>query len=354
MTELLLEGAQRTSHIYIAPGLLKQAAHMAMEQLHPARVCIVTDTNVAPLYLKELEQSFQQEGAQVSHHIIPAGEEHKTLATVANIYNTLCEQGFTRSDLLVALGGGVVGDITGFAASSFLRGVQLIQIPTTLLAQVDSSVGGKCGVDLPQGKNLVGAFNQPALVFIDPQVLDTLPQSTYSDGMAEVIKYSCIWDTRILDWVQAPDARENICGIVSRCVEIKRDVVQQDEQDNGLRMILNFGHTVGHGAEKLGNYTELTHGQGVAIGMVAAVKMGQVAGITKGDVLPYLMQALERYNLPTQLPYPVDEVYTAMMSDKKKRGGSINFIFVEQMGHVQVEKLPMEQLHDLMHKALEG
>lgn len=206
----------------------------------------------------------------------------------------------TRKDLILALGGGVTGDITGFAAATFLRGVSLCQIPTTLLAQVDSSVGGKTGVDLPEGKNLVGAFYQPRLVLIDPDVLSTLPEHTLTDGMAEVIKYGYIADASILDLIS--DYRAHLEELICACVQIKCDVVSQDEHDTGLRMILNFGHTIGHAAEKLGNYTDLTHGQAVAVGMVAAMRLSNALGAPH-DLVPDLVQHLQAVGLPVALPY---------------------------------------------------
>ena len=240
-------GANGVSEIHIETGLLDRAGAVILETFSPNRVHIVSDSTVAPLYLEKLEKQFS---LPVTHTVIPAGEEHKQLSTVEGIYHDLLAAGMTRKDLIIALGGGVVGDITGFAAATFLRGVSLCQIPTTLLAQVDSSVGGKTGVDLPEGKNLVGAFYQPRLVLIDPNVLASLPDSTFADGMAEVVKYGYISNKEILTMVSQPDYKANIESIIYECVKIKRDVVAIDEHDTGLRMILNFGHTIGHAAEK--------------------------------------------------------------------------------------------------------
>ena len=273
---LSLTGANGVSEIHIETGLLDRAGAVILETFSPSRVHIVSDSTVAPLYLEKLEKQFS---LPVTHTVIPAGEEHKQLSTVEGIYHDLLAAGMTRKDLIIALGGGVVGDITGFAAATFLRGVSLCQIPTTLLAQVDSSVGGKTGVDLPEGKNLVGAFYQPRLVLIDPNVLASLPDSTFADGMAEVVKYGYISNREILTMVSQPDYKSNIENIIYECVKIKRDVVAIDEHDTGLRMILNFGHTIGHAAEKLGNYTDLTHGQAVAIGMVAAMRLSALLGV---------------------------------------------------------------------------
>ncbi|MGI6031709.1 MAG: 3-dehydroquinate synthase [Eubacteriales bacterium] len=353
MKEMILQGSVRDSRIRIGGGLLDHMPALAMEELQPQRVCVVTDSHVAPLYLERVEVGFRQAGAQVGHHILPAGEEHKQLSSVEAIYQTLHQQGLTRSDLVVALGGGVVGDITGFAAGTYLRGVKLIQVPTTLLAQVDSSVGGKCGVDLPQGKNLVGMFNQPHQVYIDTEVLDTLPEGIFADGMAEVIKYGCIWDASLLELTKGGQARRHMEELVTRCVDCKRQVVEQDENDTGLRMILNFGHTVGHGVEKVAQFTQVTHGQGVAIGMVAAMKLGETAGITPSGLHRQLADWLEEYGLPTQLPYSVEQVFEAMLSDKKKQGDAIRFVFAEKPGQVCVRPVPVEELRRLMHQALD-
>ena len=213
MSELLtLKGTNGVSEIHIESGLLARAASVIGETFSPSRIHIVSDSTVAPLYLEQLEQQFT---LPVTHTVIPAGEEHKRLSTVEGIYHDLLASGMTRKDLIIALGGGVVGDITGFAAATFLRGVSLCQIPTTLLAQVDSSVGGKTGVDMPEGKNLVGAFYQPRLVLIDPSALTTLPEQTFADGMAEVVKYGYISNRDILDMVSAPDYKQNIESILS-------------------------------------------------------------------------------------------------------------------------------------------
>ena len=249
-----------------------------------------------------------------------------------------------NADLIIALGGGVVGDITGFAAATFLRGVSLCQIPTTLLAQVDSSVGGKTGVDLPEGKNLVGAFYQPRLVLIDPNVLASLPDSTFADGMAEVVKYGYISNREILTMVSQPDYKSNIENIIYECVKIKRDVVAIDEHDTGLRMILNFGHTIGHAAEKLGNYTDLTHGQAVAIGMVAAMRLSALLG--NEDLTAPLIDLLKHIGLPTELNYDREAIFNALLSDKKKFGATVNFILVREAGRAEITPIDAEKLHE--------
>ena len=346
MSELLtLKGTNGVSEIHIENGLLSRAAAVIGETFSPSRIHIVSDSTVAPLYLQKLEQQFT---LPVTHTVIPAGEEHKRLTTVEGIYHDLLANGMTRKDLIVALGGGVVGDITGFAAATFLRGVSLCQIPTTLLAQVDSSVGGKTGVDMPEGKNLVGAFYQPRLVLIDPSVLTTLPEQTFADGMAEVVKYGYISNRDILDMVSAPDYKQNIESIICECVKIKRDVVTIDEHDTGLRMILNFGHTIGHAAEKLGNYVDLTHGQAVAVGMVAAMRLSAFLG--NEDLTGRLIEILKHIGLPTELKYDREDIYRSLLSDKKKFGATVNFILVREPGRAEITPIDAEKLHEYVLK----
>lgn len=345
MQTLSLTGANGLSEIFIEPGLLGYAGEEILKTFSPSRIHIVTDSNVAPLYLEQLAQQFE---LPVSSTVIPAGEEHKQLSTVEGIYHDLLAVGFTRKDLIIALGGGVVGDITGFAAATLLRGVSLCQIPTTLLAQVDSSVGGKTGVDLAEGKNLVGAFYQPRLVLIDPEVLNTLPDTTFADGMAEVVKYGYIANPDILDMVSQPDYKAHISDVIYECVKIKRDVVAIDEHDTGLRMILNFGHTVGHAVEKLGNYTELTHGQAVAIGMVAALRLGALRG--DADLSAPLVALLHKIGLPTELTHDREAIFGALLSDKKKFGSTVNFILVREPGRAEITPIEAEALHEYILK----
>ena len=344
LQSLTLNGSAGQSEILIGRGLLEQAAERCLSVFSPSRIHIVSDTNVAPLYLERLRQQFT---LPVSATVLPAGEEHKRLSAVEGIYHDMLAAGMTRKDLVIALGGGVVGDITGFAASSYLRGVPLCQIPTTLLAQVDSSVGGKTGVDLPEGKNLVGAFYQPRLVLIDPALLASLPAETFADGMAEVIKYGCIAGSEILTMVSHQNV--DIDKVIYECVKIKRDVVQEDEHDTGLRMILNFGHTIGHACEKLENYTGLTHGQAVAIGMAAAMRLSHALD-GGADHSGQLIPLLQKYNLPVELKHDREEIYHALLSDKKKFGGTVNFILVRQLGKADIVPIEAERLHELLLK----
>lgn len=351
MGELILNTATTTSKLTIGSGVMELAGKACRELSENAKVAIVTDSNVAPLYASRIAASITSAGLCAHTITLPAGEEHKTLATVSDIYAFLAGNGFTRSDILVALGGGVVGDISGFTAATYLRGIRSVQIPTTLLAQVDSSVGGKCGVDLPQGKNLVGAFNQPDRVLIDTQVLKTLPENIFRDGMAEVIKYGCIFDENLFSRIQQLTPGEITDEIVERCVELKRDVVQRDEHDKGDRMLLNFGHTVGHAIEKSGNFTRFSHGAAVAMGMIAAAKIGEACGFSLPETCERIMSALSRFDLCADLPYPPDELISSMAMDKKNIGGKLNFILLSKIGNGCIVPMTLNEAASLLSKA---
>ena len=359
MIQLQLNGKTILSKIYIEEEIRKRAAEFCLKSEPavnagtqmggPSKVCVVTDTNVAPVYLDDIVNSFRTSGIPVSSHVIKAGEEYKTLETVSQIYDTLGKEGFGRNDMLIALGGGVTGDITGFVAATYLRGLKyLVQIPTTLLAQVDSSVGGKCGVDLPHGKNLAGAIRQPDIVLVDPMVLNTLPEEVFSAGMAEVVKYGCIRNRDILDRIAARPKGRELKELIADCIRIKIEVVEEDETEEGLRRILNFGHTIGHAVERLGNYTAFSHGEAVAMGMAAAVKMGEAIGVTEKGTGERLADLLRLCKLPSALPYPVQDLYEALLSDKKKEGGSIRFIYIEKFGTIKIIKTPVEELREIM------
>ena len=335
--------------VIVEDGVLDRAGEKIAPLVRPgSRAMIVSETNVFPIYGERLKASLEKAGIHTAEFVFEAGEPQKQLSTVMQIYEALAENDFTRSDIIVTLGGGVAGDMGGFAAATFLRGIDFVQVPTSLLAQVDASVGGKTGVDLPFGKNLVGAFYQPRLVLIDPNVLASLPDSTFADGMAEVVKYGYISNREILTMVSQPDYKSNIENIIYECVKIKRDVVAIDEHDTGLRMILNFGHTIGHAAEKLGNYTDLTHGQAVAIGMVAAMRLSALLG--NEDLTAPLIDILKHIGLPTELNYDRESIFNALLSDKKKFGATVNFILVREAGRAEITPIDAEKLHEYVLK----
>lgn len=340
--------ASKSYDILIERGILDRAGEEIKTVCGAGEALIVSDDTVWDLYGETVLASMQKAGFDVTSFTFPHGEQSKNLSVYADILNALAARHLSRKGLVVALGGGVVGDMAGFAAATYLRGVRFVQIPTTLLSQVDSSVGGKTGVDMPEGKNLVGAFYQPRLVLIDPAVLATLPDQTFADGMAEVVKYGYISNREILDMVSAPDYKKNIERIICECVRIKRDVVTIDEHDTGLRMILNFGHTIGHAAEKLGNYVDLTHGQAVAVGMVAAMRLSAMLG--NEDLSERLIGILEHIGLPTELKYGREDIYRSLLSDKKKFGATVNFILVREPGRAEITPIGAEKLHEYVLK----
>lgn len=331
--------------IVIARGCLDEVGARAAELFRKGgKALIVSDSNVMPLYGDRVENSLAKAGISCFRFVFPEGETSKRLSVIEQIYGVLAENRFTRTDFLVALGGGVTGDMAGFAAATFLRGMGFIQIPTTLLAQVDSSVGGKTGVDLPQGKNLVGAFHQPRLVLIDPDTLKTLPTRYFADGMGEVIKYGCIRSASLFETLSekrlTPD-HPDLEKVLYECVDIKRIVVEHDEHDTGERMILNFGHTLGHALEKLHHFEVLSHGEAVGIGMLLVTQAAQRQGITPAGTAERIRDLLIRYGLPTEDPsIPLGDAVAATAVDKKSLGGSLNLIVLSELGNAVVHPVP--------------
>mgnify|MGYP005770241933 FL=1 len=335
--------------ILIARGCLDETGPRAAKLFRAnGKAMIVSDSNVMPLYGDRVEKSLEAAGITCFRFTFPAGETSKRLSVIEQIYAALAENRFTRTDFLVALGGGVVGDMTGFAAATFLRGMGFVQIPTSLLAQVDSSVGGKTGVDLPQGKNLVGAFHQPRLVLIDPDTLGTLPPRYFADGMGEVIKYGCIRSRDLFDSLAqsrlTPD-HPDLERVLYECVDIKRIVVEHDEHDTGERMILNFGHTLGHALEKLHNFEVLSHGEAVGIGMVLVTEAAERNGITPAGTVARIRSLLTLYGLPTEDPsIPLSDAVAATSVDKKSLGGSLNLVVLSELGNAVVHPVPKAEV----------
>ena len=348
MVKTLRVDTSRPYDIKIGFGLLDRVGELCREALPRAqKLAVVTDSNVQPLYLERVTNSLKQAGFQVLSLTVPAGEGAKCAEQLVMLWEKLMEFGMTRTDVVAALGGGVVGARAGFAAATLLRGVDYVQIPTTLLAQVDSSVGGKVAIDLHAGKNLAGAFWQPSLVLIDPDCLSTLSDRTFSDGMAEVIKYGCIRDRAFFDLLDRCGGRagviEHIEEVIYTCCDIKRKVVLADERDTGERMVLNFGHTIGHAFELAGNYETWTHGQGVAAGMNWAAQIGVGLGVTPDIVYP-IQNILKKYGLPIDIPCPWDTLTKAVLRDKKNLGGKINLIVLESLGHAIPYPVTFDQL----------
>lgn len=343
----------REYDIVIQRGLLSRAGDHVRAVLPKAvKAALVSDSRVAPLYAQTVADSLSAAGFEVKLFAIPAGEGSKCASRLAELWEGFMDFGLTRSDAVVALGGGVVGDLAGFAAATVLRGVAFIQIPTTLLAQVDSSVGGKVAIDLKAGKNLAGAFWQPRLVLMDPDALDTLPDSAFADGMAEVIKYGCIADEEFLRFLKARPSRRQIMAdiedVLYTCCDIKREVVMEDELDTGRRMILNFGHTLGHAYELAGRYETYTHGQAVAAGMVRAAEIGVGLGVTPPYLADVIRQLTAAFGLPPSIPCTAEEYEAAIGLDKKGEGARIALILLDKPGHAMAYNMKKSELLKLV------
>ena len=338
--------ASGTYDILINKGGLSGIGNAA-ERFKPCTIAILSDDKVFPLYGKTVIDSLEAAGFKTVAHVIPNGEQSKTLENVTAFIDRMVQAQVTRTDMVLALGGGVVGDMAGFAAAIYLRGIPYIQVPTTLLAAVDSSVGGKTAVDITAGKNLVGAFHQPALVYLDTETLNTLDPTVMRDGFAEVIKYGIILDSKLFDIVSKPGSFD-LMSVIARCIEIKRDVVEQDEFDKGLRGLLNLGHTFGHAIEKLSGFT-ITHGSAVARGMIIAAMVARNYGFT--DYTDLITKVVKDYGFETGCPYSADELYGVILSDKKRSGADITLVLPKQIGASTLERMPALQVLELMKKA---
>lgn len=352
MIRLALNAPSKSYGITIGRGAASCAGETAAALTDGRKAVIVTDGNVAPLWLSGLYEILSCAGFEVASEVLPAGEGSKKAETVSRLWSAFSRAGITRTDCVFALGGGVVGDVTGFATGTYLRGVPLIQIPTTLLAQVDSSVGGKTGIDLAEGKNLAGIFYQPAAVVCDTAYLDTLPPDVFTDGMAEVIKYGLISDAGLFKRLAEQRHTSLPDDIIAACVDIKRRVVEADEKDTGEREILNFGHTVGHAIEALGGYSRFSHGGAVAVGMVCAARLGESLGISEAGTADAVISAIRLYCLPDASPYGADELVTYINKDKKVRGGRISFVFLKKAGRAVRKKVDLSELPGLLKKII--
>ncbi|MBU3191492.1 3-dehydroquinate synthase [Clostridium bowmanii] len=338
MYSLDVKASSGSYPIYIKNGLLGEIGSEVKKIYKGRKIAVVTDSNVNKFYGQKVINALNAEGFETFKIVVKAGEESKSFETLLQVYDKLLDFKINRGDIIIALGGGVVGDMAGFVASTFLRGIPLIQIPTTLLAQVDSSVGGKVAVDLPRGKNLVGSFYNPKAVFIDPLLLGTLSEKFVSDGMGEVIKYGVIKDSelfyKLMNYENSEAALKGIDEIIYTCCTIKADIVERDEHDTGERMLLNFGHTIGHAVEQFFNFTGYSHGESVGIGMYTITKIGEELGITKIGTANIIKNILIKYNLPWTLPeIKTEAIIEAISHDKKNIGDSMNFILIESIGN---------------------
>ncbi|MDD6729094.1 MAG: 3-dehydroquinate synthase [Eubacteriales bacterium] len=333
--------------ILIERGLLDRTGELVKTVLPCKKITLVSDSNVYPIYGEKIKSSLTNEGYEVYTYVFPAGEGSKNTANVIDVVEFMAERGLTREDGVVALGGGVCGDMAGFAAAIYLRGIKFVQIPTTLLSQVDSSVGGKTAVDLPQGKNLCGAFHQPSLVIIDPDVLDTLSRHFFSDGMGEVIKYGCIKSASLFERLEKENAKDFIEDIIYECLDIKRIIVENDEKEHGERALLNFGHTCGHAIEKLWQFETVSHGEAVGIGMVMIAKAGEENGITEKGTADRITAVLEKNHLKTADTHSVAEIVSAMSADKKRTGSGIKLVMLEKIGDSFVKPVTNDELNKI-------
>lgn len=340
----LTVNAGKGYEILIDKGILPNCGKYVKNVSSAKKICLISDTNVYPIYGDSVKASLEAEGYDVYTYIFKAGEASKTTSTVISMVEFMAENQLVRTDLVVALGGGVCGDMAGFAAAIYLRGIDFVQIPTSLLAQVDSSVGGKTAVDLPQGKNLCGAFHQPILVLIDPNTLDTLSPHYFSDGLAEAIKMGCIKSASLFEKIEKQDAHEIIDEIIYECDLLKAGVVERDEKEHGERALLNFGHTGGHAIEKLHGFTTISHGEAVGIGMVLISKAGEENGVTEVGTADRIAKVLIKYNLKIEDNHSLEDIISAMSADKKRTSSAINFTFIHSIGDGFNQKINYEEI----------
>ncbi len=355
MYSIQVEATSGTYPIYIKNGLLDQIGIEVRKIYKGRRIAIVTDSNVDKFYAEKVIISLNAKGFETFKIVVKAGEESKSFETLFSVYDKLLDFKINRGDLIVALGGGVVGDMAGFAAATFLRGIPLIQIPTTLLSQVDSSVGGKVAVDLPRGKNLVGNFYNPKAVFIDPLLLGTLNDKFFNDGMGEVIKYGAIKDSnlfyKLMNYEDKEAVLKDIDEIIYTCCKIKAAVVEKDEMDTGERMLLNFGHTIGHAIEQFFNFKKYSHGEAVAMGMYAITKIGEELGMTTNGTSSIIKDILIKYNLPWTLPeIKTEDIIEAISHDKKNLGEYMNFILIQSIGNSFIGKINTPKIVDYLER----
>ena len=343
--KLTVDLGKNSYPIYIENKILTKAGEYIPQVFSGRRIMIISDDHVYPLYGDTLKRHLSGD-YECFHLVLPHGEATKSFQSLPGIYTAMLEAKISRSDAVIALGGGVIGDLAGFAAASFLRGVKFIQIPTSLLAQVDSSVGGKVAVDLPEGKNLVGAFYQPSLVLIDPAVLNTLPPRFVNDGMGEVIKYGCIKDESLFQTLEGYGSFAALKGhlpeIVKRCVDIKRIVVEHDQFDTGERMLLNFGHTLGHTIEQYYQYGRESHGEAVSIGMYQLTLLSELEGLTEKGTAARILNMLNAYGLPFKSGLPMDALIGAIKLDKKNLENRLNIMLLHGIGDSYVHPVSID------------
>lgn len=338
--------ASKNYNILIENNLIDVCGNYVREITKAKNAIIITDDIVDSLYSAKAEKSLIDNGFSVFKYVIPHGEDSKNAENFINILNFLANNKISRTDIIIALGGGVVGDLSGFVASSYLRGIEFVQIPTTLLSMVDSSIGGKTAINLDAGKNLAGAFYQPSLVLCDPTSLETLPREVFADGCAEIIKYGIINDRPLFDKLKA-SIKPDVSDIIENCVKNKRDIVNIDERDTGIRQLLNLGHTIAHTIEQNSRFT-ISHGSAVAIGIYYVSKISNKMGRLSDSELEEIKSVIELYELPTACPYSPKEIYTVAISDKKIGEGSINLVLPLSIGDTRLFPVKLEELYEIL------
>jgi len=341
--QTVMVNASTVYPVHIGGGLMEKAGELIAGVTKSRACAVITDSTVEQLYAAQVCRSLQNAGVQVCLHAFPAGEQNKNLTSYGMILEFLAGHKLTRSDFVVALGGGVAGDMAGFAAATYQRGIDYIQMPTTFLAASDSSVGGKTAIDLAAGKNLAGAFHQPKMVICDTDTFRSLPEETFADGVAETVKHGLIAGADFYHFLMTEDIHARIDDVVRRNVEIKAAVVGEDEKEHGRRKLLNFGHTLGHAIEKCSGYT-VSHGHAVATGMVLASRAAEKLGYSPAGTLEAVLAACRRFGLPAECPYTASELYAAATGDKKRDGGSIDVVVLEEIGRAKTVRLDMEGL----------
>lgn len=351
MKEIFVQ-TQPAYPVLVGHGLLEQAGMLLQSYLKGQTICIVSDDKVNTLHGDLLEKSLKQAGYRTVRFVFPAGEGSKNGNTYLSLLGFLADYGLSRSDSIVALGGGVAGDLAGFAAATYLRGIPFAQIPTSLLAMVDSSVGGKTAIDLPQGKNLVGAFYQPKVVLCDVDLLETLPRAAFLDGCAEVIKYGVIGNKSLFDQLVEQGVAFDREAVIACCVQQKADIVAQDETDNGLRQLLNLGHTVGHAIERCSNLA-WSHGRAVAAGMAIVARAAANAGLCSAEDAAAVEDLLRQFDLPVSCTFSAAQLAEAAHSDKKRRGGSLTLVVPHGVGDTGLHTIPVAELEAFLERGMQ-
>ena len=327
------------SKIIMGAKITNDLSSLALNRQKPRKVFVITDTNVSEIYLDDLKSQLKKLNFEFHYYIIPAGEFSKSLKTVENIYEKLSSDLISKNDIIISLGGGVVSDISGFVASTYKRGIKLINIPTSFLAMIDASIGGKNAVNLNSGKNLVGSFYFPDLILIDYNFLNTLPKKELNSGISEAIKCGAIFDEKLFSILEKEKFEDNIENIIYRSILVKKKLVEEDRFDSGKRMLLNFGHTIGHAVESLCGYKNISHGEAVSVGMNAITKISEKLGLTGAGVSERVKNVCEKYSLPTQNNFPIDKLSEMILQDKKNFGEYINLVILKNIGNSFLLKL---------------